>query len=116
MPKISPVKIEREWGRPLRPLCPNAQRDPAPCDCGYVGEWMFRLWTQPRTCNAKDCFDCRHGSREGHPHIVGYEELCPRCGDAEQFTWDHILATAVRNPAFTGSRDRALDQPLPPHG
>lgn len=104
---------DRMWRKPLRPLCPKAQHEPAPCDCGYVGDWMFRLWREKWPCKAKNCFDCRYGQREGHERIVGHEELCPRCGDVERFDMRGALVESIRNPKFTGSRNEALDEDDP---
>lgn len=103
---------DRMWRRPIRPLCPSAQSDPDPCDCGHVGAWMWRLVREQRRCRKPDCFGCRYGPVEGHPRIVGREEMCPRCGDVELFTLDGELVEQRRNQKFTGARNEALDDDL----
>lgn len=116
----------RMWRKPPRPLCPRAQSEPDPCDCGYVGEWLVRHWTELVPCGpthgvtsrepgksyvVRPCPDCRRGG-PGHEQIAGWEEMCPRCGDVERFRWDGTLVDAIRNPKFTGPRNGALDEQL----
>jgi len=110
------------WHRMPVPLCPKAQHEPDPCDCGYVGAWVVRHWKERQRCEptyallfdnapgevVRRCADCKAGG-DGHDLYAGWEERCPRCGDVERFRWDGTLVEQRRNLAYSGSRDHTQD-------
>lgn len=104
-----------EWHDKVRALCHRAQVPVDVCDCGYVGDWQQRWWTELQRCTTfgeftepgrpyrlhSRCAECRAGG-PGHDRIAGWEDRCPRCGDVERFRWDGTLVSATRNPDGPG--------------
>ena len=82
----------------LHPICPKMHVPPAPCDCGFVGDWDHRWWYYWHEAPGRQRGDRqirrdiarglppRHGD-EGWWCIGGYDERCPDCGDIERFDW-----------------------------
>lgn len=81
----TPVYEVDDWTPRVAPLCPKAQEDPEPCDCGHEGEWEHRwvyVWHKPKRTRGS------YGAAakaNGWKVIAGFDERCPGCHDVERF-------------------------------
>ena len=82
-----------DWEPLLRQLCPKAQVDPVPCDCGYIGAWDLRSIYGWHTYDERpqSYSDAALKQVGGWKVNIGFDERCPGCGDIERFDNDANL-------------------------
>lgn len=84
------------WKPPMSVICEKAHVEPDPCDCGFEGDWEWRMvfvWhDQPGHVRGDKAVrrDIERGlppcfGEEGWWVVGGVDERCPGCGDIERF-------------------------------